>query len=133
MMIHMKKHDLIFAAAVLAAALLSGVIYWGRSGGGVAAGGVLEITIDGELYGRYPLEEGREIEVASAYGKNQVVIEKGSARVKGADCPDLICAGMGEISLEGETICCLPHRLILTVKVTESPPASAPRTLPSFP
>lgn len=131
----MKKQDFIFAAAVLAAALLSGGIFWARSGGNGAADGVLEITIDGELYGSYPLEEGREIEIASAYGKNIIVIEKGSARVSGADCPDLICVGMGEISRDGETICCLPHRLILAVKteVTESPLTLTPRTLPSSP
>ena len=111
------KKDLILAAAVLAAAVISGLYFW--SGGRNKAeteGAVLEITIDGELYGNFPLEEDKEIEVTSSYGSNTVVIEQGRAYMKEADCPDKICEGMREIAGDGEIICCLPHRLFLTVR-----------------
>ena len=105
-------------AAVLAVTLISGFLFWGRSGG-KADGGIVEITIDGEVYGAYPLTEAQEVNMVSSYGKNTVVIEAGEAYVREADCPDKICVGIGKISRDGETICCLPHRLILTIERRE--------------
>lgn len=113
-----NKKDFIFAAAVLVAAIILGVVFWIRGSRNVAetAGGVLEITIDGELYGSYPLKQEQEIDIVSSYGRNTVVIEEGKAFVKEADCPDKICVGMPKIAQEGEVICCLPHRMFLAVK-----------------
>lgn len=113
-----NQKDFIFVAAVLVATIILGVVFWirGSRSATKTAGGVLEITIDGELYGSYPLKQEREIEVVSSYGRNMVVIEDGKAFVKEADCPDKICVGMPRISQEGEVICCLPHRLFLNVK-----------------
>lgn len=109
------KKDMIFAAVVLAAAVIfSGFLWIGSRN--KAEGGVLEITIDGELYGEFPLDEDTERIISSSYGCNTVVIEQGGAYVKEADCPDKICVGMHKITNEGEVICCLPHRLFLTVR-----------------
>lgn len=111
------KKDLILAAAVLAAAAIMGFYFWicGRNKAEVE-NGILEITIDGELYGDFPMDEDTEMAITSSYGSNTVVIEQGIAYVKEADCPDKVCAGMPEISHDGEVICCLPHRLFLTVR-----------------
>ncbi len=113
-----NQKDVIFIAAALAAALVLGLFFWIRGGESKAdiGGGVLEMTIDGALYGSYPLHKEQEIDVASSYGRNTVVIKEGSAYVTEADCPDKICVGMPKIAQEGEVICCLPHRLFLTVK-----------------
>lgn len=116
------KKDLFLVAAVLAAAVILLLIYQGKNGKSreERIGGVLEITIDGEVYGTYPLEKEQEIEVVSSYGRNTVVIEQNTAYVTKADCPDKICEGMQRISHDGEMICCLPHRLFLRVRGTES-------------
>lgn len=118
-MLKRYKKDMIFIAAVLAASVILGLYFWG-DGGNKPETGILEITIDGELYGEFPLNEDTEMEVRSSYGSNTVVIERGKAYVKEADCPDKICAGMREIALDGESICCLPHRLFLTVRNGET-------------
>lgn len=111
------KKDIIFAAVVLAAAVILGLYIWvDGKGGAKTEGGILEITIDGDLYGEFPLDEDTEMEITSSYGSNTVVIEQGIAYVKEADCPDKICVGMPEIAYDGEVICCLPHRLFLTVR-----------------
>ena len=109
------KKDMIFAAVVLAAAVIFSGFLW-IGGRNKAEGGLLEITIDGEIYGTFSLEEDMEMTVTSSYGSNTVVIESGSAYVKEADCPDKICEGMRRIASDGESICCLPHRLFLTVR-----------------
>ena len=114
------KRDILLAAAVLAAAAVLGLYFrMGNRNKAETEKGVLEITIDGELYGNFPLKEDKEMIVTSSYGSNTVVIEQGRAYVKEADCPDKICVGMQEIKGDGEIICCLPHRLFLTVREGE--------------
>lgn len=112
------KKDIILAAAVLAAAVVLLLVYQiqHNSERGESIGGVLEITVDGELYGVYLLNQEQEIDIVSSYGKNTVVIEQNTAYMAQADCPDRICEGMQKISRDGEIICCLPHRLFLTVR-----------------
>mgnify|MGYP002423009133 CR=1 FL=1 len=120
-MLKRYKKDMIFIAAVLAACVISGLYFWNDGRNKPETGtGVLEITMDGEIYGEFPLDEDAEMVVRSPYGSNTVVIEQGKAYVKEADCPDKICAGMREIALGGESICCLPHRLFLTVRSREA-------------
>lgn len=115
------KKDICLAAAVLAAAIVLLFIYRGRSGeNGEENGSTVEITVDGEVYGTYPLDAEREIDVLTDYGRNTVVIQGGRAYMKEADCPDKICEGMREIARDGESICCLPHRLFLTVRNKEA-------------
>lgn len=116
-MLRQNKKDMIFVAAVLAAAVILWLSFWitDRKKEETEIG-MLEITIDGELYGVFPLDEDTEMVVRSSYGNNTVVIEQGRACVREADCPDKICVGMQEIACDGEIICCLPHRLFLTVK-----------------
>ena len=112
------KKDICLAAAVLAAAVILGLVFLHDNDRDKAGdeGGLLEIMIDGELYGSFPLKEDMITTIATSYGRNTVVIEQGKAYVREADCPDKICAGMPSISQDGEMICCLPHRLFLTVR-----------------
>lgn len=114
----LQKKDIYLAAAVLAAAFVLGLVFWYNNGRNKEekAGVTLEITIDGRLYKSLPLSEDIETTVTTSHGSNMIVIEQGEAYIREADCPDKICAGMPRISQDGEMICCLPHRLFLTVK-----------------
>ena len=47
-------------------------------------------------------------------------IKDGKAYVETATCPDGICAGHSPIHREGESIVCLPHRVVITV-ISASP------------
>lgn len=49
-------------------------------------------------------------------GTNILVIEDNYAWVEEADCPDELCIKRGKISNVGESIICLPHRLIITIE-----------------
>ena len=35
--------------------------------------------------------------------------------MKDADCPDKICINMGTIRKKGQTIICLPHKLVVEI------------------
>ena len=49
-------------------------------------------------------------------GSNTVVIENGTVYMKDADCPDKLCEKTGKISKNGETIVCLPHRVVVEIQ-----------------
>ncbi len=50
------------------------------------------------------------------YGSNTIKIEGGGVTVTDADCPDGYCVSHVKISNEGETIVCLPHRLVIKIE-----------------
>ena len=55
------------------------------------------------------------LSIDSDKGKNTVVVSNKEVYVESADCPDQICVDHAHIMYEGETIVCLPHRLIITI------------------
>jgi hypothetical protein len=48
-----------------------------------------------------------------------LVIKDGKAFIQNADCPDKICAEHKPISKTGETIVCLPHKLVIEITENE--------------
>ncbi len=68
-----------------------------------------------EMIAELPLDRDKTFTVKNELGTNTIVIEDGSAYVTDADCPDKICEEMGRISKSGETIVCLPHKLIIEI------------------
>ena len=79
-------------------------------------GSVVEVTVHGELYGRYSLAEEQCVRIKTEAGENLLVIRDGAAYVSLADCPDGICAAHKPISRTGESIACLPHGVAITVR-----------------
>ena len=57
---------------------------------------------------------------------NTLVIRDGKADVTDAGYPDRICVNMRSISFEGETITCLPNRLVVKIEGGESPGVDLP-------
>lgn len=51
---------------------------------------------------------------------NKIIIEKNSIKIADSDCPDGVCVKGGPISNAGDTIVCLPHKLIITIEGTKS-------------
>lgn len=79
-------------------------------------GQMVRITIDGAVYGTYPLGKNQRIPVEQdGETINVVLIEDGTARMEQATCPDGLCMRQGAISRERQTIVCLPHKLVVEV------------------
>ena len=74
------------------------------------------ISIDGQFVCEYPIDEDLTKEIKSKYGNNTVVISNGECFVLDADCRDGICINRGKISKTGESIVCLPHKMIVEIK-----------------
>lgn len=77
----------------------------------------LRITVDGEEYGIYSLEEDQVIHIGDT---NVCVIKDGSVTMTEADCPDHLCMKQKRISKTGGTIVCLPNRVVLEIVSRES-------------
>lgn len=87
---------------------------------------VLWIYQNGDLTGEYDLSQSRTIPVMGTEDSyNLVLIEDGTVRVTDADCPDQLCMKQRSISKNGESIICLPHRLVLQIHAKEEGPLDA--------
>lgn len=80
-----------------------------------AEAGKVRITCRGEEYGVYALNEDRTIEVVREGHSNVVSIQSGTVHMKSADCHNQVCVDTGVISRTGETIVCLPNRVVVEI------------------
>ncbi len=108
----MKRLDLILIAGVL---VLAGIIYLVFLGS-AEDGGKAVITVDGQVVQELPLDEDTTYRVETPEGYNIVEIKDGWADVIEADCRDGLCADQKRVHKTGETIVCLPHKMVVTIE-----------------
>lgn len=106
-----NKADITLIAVLIVVSLAGLAALWLTLDGGDAA----VVYVDGEVWGRYRLDEDKKIEIQTEHGCNVLVIKDGKADVTEADCPDGTCVSARRIDKVGQTIVCLPHKL--TVKI----------------
>lgn len=110
-----KKNDLILIAILL---LITLTAYFGMKfyQGANTKNAVALVTIDGEEYGRYPLDIDTQERVELPDGSyNLLVIAEGEADVTEASCPDEICVNHKAISKKSESIVCLPNKVVIEI------------------
>lgn len=79
-------------------------------------GAQVKVTVDGVLYDIYPLEKEQEIAIEKdGVVTNRLVIRDGVADMIEADCPDKLCVHQKAISKTGETIVCLPNKVVAEI------------------
>ena len=107
----MKRKDVLLGLVILvvALAMLLTMKVTGKNDGNYA-----RITVDGQVYGEYPLDEDREIEIEED-GYNRVCISGGEVYMDEADCPDGYCMEQGKISKIKQTIVCLPNKAVVEI------------------
>ncbi len=113
----MKKNDIVLIAVLLVAAVLvaAGMRIWQMNNTKDTANVV--VTIDGQVYGSYPLSEDRTESIELPDGSyNILTISGGYADVTEASCPDQICVKHNHIRYSGESIVCLPNKVVVTVE-----------------
>ena len=109
------RNDLIFILSLLLTVSLLGLCFFLMRG----EGDTVTITVDGELFGTFSLRDDRTVEIRTGEQDGQcniLIIRNGEAYVSEATCPDGICAAHRPISRRGESIVCLPHRVVITVR-----------------
>lgn len=113
----MKRNDLILVGIVLLVSLvlLIGVHFIQKQ-----QGDRVIIKLDGKVYGQYPLTEDKTITIQTSHGMNQVEIKQNKVSIRQADCPDQVCVRHRPIDSPYQSIICLPHKLVVEVKKTET-------------
>ncbi len=76
-------------------------------------GSLIESGLEEKNAGSTVGDKKREIDVD---GHNKVVIAGGEVWMETADCPDKLCVAQGKISRSGQTIICLPNKVMVTIK-----------------
>ena len=80
------------------------------------AGGAVNVTVNGQLYGTYSLEKDRTVEIVIGEKTTNILsIHDGKADMTEADCPDQLCVHQKSIFRERETIVCLPNKVVAEV------------------
>ena len=74
-------------------------------------GKTAEVYVDGEKYVTLRLDKDERL----ALDHLTIVVSDGNVWVEDADCKDKICEKTGKISKEGQSIICLPNRLIIRI------------------
>lgn len=117
------RNDIIFIAALLLVLTVIGVgiLAFGKTGFITGeTGNLVVVTVDGEVYGTYSLNEDRTVEIVSDNGYNILVIKDGKAYVSEASCPDGVCSDHKPIRYIGATIVCLPNKVVVSIEQNES-------------
>ena len=111
--ITLKNDILLILALLVLAGAAYGILRLTREPGNEAA-----VTVDGQLVLTVPLTREATVTVGENRGFRNVV-EVSGGRVVDADCPDRLCVRQGWIRYSGESIVCLPHKLVVTVRGSE--------------
>jgi hypothetical protein len=79
---------------------------------------------DGRVLFSAPLNVRREASLEGPLGPTVLLIEHGSVRIIASSCPQHFCQKQGAIARCGETLVCLPNRLVVRI----SGPSDADKT-----
>ena len=75
-------------------------------------GDYVEVIVDNHD-GEYQVDDGEY--------SNIITIKNREVYMKSSDCPDQICVKQGKIKKQGESIICLPHKLVIRIASEEYP------------
>ena len=107
------KRDIFLIAAFLCVALIIYAFLYLSS----SEGDIVIVKVDGTVVKELPLNQDDEFTVSGFQGGiNSIIIRNGSVLASDADCPDKLCVKTGKINRAGETIVCLPHRVVVEIK-----------------
>ncbi len=112
----LKKNDriLILTLALIAFAAYAGITFFQ---GASTSNGVAVVTVDGEEYGRYSLAVDTTERIVLPDGSyNLLEITEGKADITEASCPDGICVRHRAVSKRGQSIVCLPNKVVVEIE-----------------
>lgn len=86
-------------------------------------GDSVNVTVDGKTYKTFSLSENVIEDIYTGENKehlNRLIIKDGKAYMETATCPDGICVEHNPVYRDGESIVCLPNRVVVTVTTQNS-------------
>jgi len=112
-----KKGDLIIIVILVAAAISWLVL---NNPGKPEDERLAVIETNGDIYKEIPMEAGmeqQEIHIQFENGKYiDIIVDENGAYVKDVICPDKVCQKTGLVSRVGQSIVCLPNRVVVYIE-----------------
>ena len=109
------RWDICVAACVAALAVICGAALW--TGGNADGDLTAEVSVEGSVVERISLEGTEENRTYHSRGYTlQVEVRDGQIAVTASDCPTQDCVHTGAVSHPGQSIVCLPARLVIQVQ-----------------
>ncbi len=108
------RNDIILVAVILVIAA-AGLLFFGLN---KEMGSSVAVNINGEQTAVYPLSVNTEVTIITGENNeyiNVLTIKDGKAYISEANCPDGICAETRAAQYVGETIVCLPHKVVVEI------------------
>jgi hypothetical protein len=102
---------------ILGVVVLAFFLIVGQLGGGKEKAVVLVVEVNGKEVMRIPLSrETRQYQVDGYVGKSTFLVEDFRVRMVDSACPDKLCVHTGWIGSSGDSIVCLPNRVVLRLE-----------------
>jgi hypothetical protein len=114
----MKKFDIIIIVVVIVTSLIGAGAYT-LAHRGKYDKKYAEVYVQGKLYETVPLDsktDKKTFTVKTDLGSNLVSVGDGGVKIIDADCPDKVCIKDGFKDKPGETLVCLPNKVIVEIK-----------------
>lgn len=84
-------------------------------------GGTVIVVNEGKETARYSLSDDLEVTIKNGKDYNLLVIKNGTAKITDASCPDKLCVKQHDIAFNGETITCLPNKIVVKITSEKAP------------
>lgn len=110
------KRDIIIILLLLLAALGTYLVLYMRNN---KEAGYVQVYKEDMLIKTYSLHEDGAYHIQIENGFNEIIINKGIVYMQEADCPDKLCVKQGKILKSGESIICLPHKVVVKISAKE--------------
>lgn len=107
------RADIILLALLATVALVS---FLSRYSFHSKSGNYVTVTIDTTTVKTLPLKKDTTYEIKTSEGGINILhIKDHKAYIESANCPDKLCVHQKSIQNEGETLVCLPHKVVVSV------------------
>lgn len=109
------RNDILLICVILCVALGVFVLFKSILKNGKTA----VVKVNNEVVFSSGLSEDCSQKIATENGYNIIEIKDGTVRISEADCRDKICVNHRPIGKTGETVVCLPHKLVVEIEGEE--------------
>ena len=114
----LKKGDFLIFFLIVAVIIVSAIGFYRTP----LSARTVTIYVDSSRYASYVISDNSEkiVTVNTDFGYNQIKLQSDTVTIIDSDCHGRDCVQMGTISHAGDTLVCLPHKLMVVLEGGDS-------------
>jgi hypothetical protein len=119
----LKKADILLIGGIIAFGCVLGLVILLTQ----HKGNIVQVRVDGTIIENLQMTDNLTYEINGVNGgTNLLIIQDGEAWVEEASCPDGLCKNMGKISQVGQSVICLPNKVVVEILDKEGEVSGTP-------